>query len=544
MKRFWQLIRFGVLISPILGLSLCISDQVFAGELPPRWVELELEEIEGATAYELEFKSEISGKTSTFKTESSQWKAKVKPGKYQMRLRSYDGRKVPGPWSEPSPIAINFPGPKLLSPAIDSKVASDENDTSEVKFQWENIPGVPYYKIEVKSGDKTWTEVTTNTDYEFKLPVEQSYDWTVYALQDKSENGEPSESPGKFLLQGKKLSPPKVQEPMDEYVNQIEWKSVEYAKSYSYVLSRQVGGQWKLLTKKANHDQTKLEFPVGMPGGKLKLQVRADSDTRPSSDISAFEFPVFEGKRDPASIDESRLKNSIEKPTDWYGIASYFISPLKYSGVDVLATGKNNVSLDPIGGTGRVGAGYFQANKPWGFIGFAELSGFTLKGGKTATYPAVELHAAWRKYFGSNQLRLSGGLYNRKFIEVYETTPNTKNFDFKKFDTKGVHAGFEYWHPINFKYGIQVNSRLYMPMSASTPEGFEKTPSYSVGIMGSKRIKPNLMGFVGYAYRVDTLKYRGPEADSFEANPGTSGDPNQSIKYSGHYLNLLLEWGF
>lgn len=503
----------------------------WAKDFPPRWIELELEAVEGATGYELEFKSAKSGKVALFKTETFEWKAKVRPGKYDMRLRSYDSRGVPGEWSESTPVTINFPGPKLLTPKFEEKIATEKTEDAKVTFTWENLEGLPFYKIEVKSGDKVWTEVVEKNEHSFDLPVGRSFDWTVYALQGKDEAGEASEVPGKFVVLGKKLAKPAIKDPLDRYVSEVIWDPVQFAENYSYIISRKENGKWKAFIKKAKHNDTKVMLPTDMKGGDMRLQVRAEGLHRPTSDISIIEFPVFEGRRDPASIDENRLRDSIEKPTNWYAIASYYIAQMTIQGREVLAGGANRVSLSPLGGTGRVGAGYFNPKSNWGFIGLADLSGFTLDGGKTATYPSIEMHGAWRKYFGTNQLRASGGLYQRDFVEVFQPQPGVNNFDFRKYSVMGVHAGVDFWRPLNFKYGLQINARMYLPASANTPGDHEMTPSYHMGFMGSYRLAPEIMGFAGYAYRVDTLKFMGALA-------------NQEVQYSGHYVNLLIEWGF
>src|SRR5437868_4889588 len=72
-----------------------------------RSVELEIEAVDGASSYEIELISMQNKKVLNFKMKTPLWKAKVKPGLYEMRLRSYDSRGVPGEWSENEKFAVN-----------------------------------------------------------------------------------------------------------------------------------------------------------------------------------------------------------------------------------------------------------------------------------------------------------------------------------------------------------------------------------------------------------------------------------------------------
>ena len=111
----------------------------------------------------------------------------------------------------------------------------------------------------------------------------------------------------------------------------------------------------------------------------------------------------------------------------------------------------------------------------------------------------------------------------------------------------GPHAGFQLWHPFTYKFGLQLNGQVLSSMfKIDTPNGQEIVPtiSYQAGLLGSYKIKDTMTGFAGYAYRVDQVAYKAKPYDGgTEQNFAQPGDINEA-KYTGHYVNLYLEWGF
>ena len=76
-------------------------------------------------------------------------------------------------------------------------------------------------------------------------------------------------------------------------------------------------------------------------------------------------------------------------------------------------------------------------------------------------------------------------------------------------------------------------------LGVTTPNGQSNVPTMSVqaGVMGSLNLTPNLVGFLGLAYRDEVAEYN--------AYLPTANSPNTNrAEISGTYLNLLLEYGF
>jgi hypothetical protein len=76
-------------------------------------------------------------------------------------------------------------------------------------------------------------------------------------------------------------------------------------------------------------------------------------------------------------------------------------------------------------------------------------------------------------------------------------------------------------------------------MATKTPTGAGNIPrlSYMMGLLGSLKLNDNWVGFAGYAYRYDSAAYFGTTDEA------QLGDRVNLIEITGHYINLMLQWG-
>src|SRR4029079_8399755 len=104
-----------------------------------------------------------------------------------------------------------------------------------------------------------------------------------------------------------------------------------------------------------------------------------------------------------------------------------------------------------------------------------------------------------------------------------------------KLSTVGPVLGATLLHGLTRSLGMQANLQIYhSTMGMKTPSGGPNKGelSYQAGLLGSLSLRPGLIGFMGYAYRVENGSYS-------SANAG-----DNKIQLSGHYVNFLLEYGF
>jgi hypothetical protein len=170
------------------------------------------------------------------------------------------------------------------------------------------------------------------------------------------------------------------------------------------------------------------------------------------------------------------------------------------------------------------------------------MSGFSIKG-NTFTYISASASAVYRYRAGAwGQLRFTGGLLYRELPVTLGTGDNV--FNQKIITTLGPVLSANLMRGITRKIGVQVNAQVYYSvLGLTTPNGAANnaTFSYQAGLMGSLAITDSLVGFLGYAYRVENAAYK-----SSPTTPSTVpsvGDKND-LSISGNYINMMLEYGF
>lgn len=512
-----------------------------------RHVDLELEEVEGASSYEVELTSKASGKTLTFKMKTPTWKATIRPGEFTLRLRSYDSRGVPGGWSDPMPFTVKLRGPLLYAPISDSEIKTNEEKTFETEFKWEAVPGTKKYRVEIMAEGSTSPITDTFSDNQGKvsLPVASRYTWKVIPISKSGEDGESQEKPGTFTLIGKALEPPNIETPEDIWVQSIKWDKADYAENFTYSLQRKdESGVWKKLEMKEKFTGNEAPLDIQYPGGLYRFAIKAEGTLREASKVAKIDFNVYKGDRSPAAVEDAKLRYSLEKPTAWYFVASYLITQINYFGENPNAGMGSTVRYNALGGTGRLGLGYISPKTERGYLGLIDLSGFTVAN-QNVTYASAETHYVWRYTWGRNMFRPSTGLFYKELIEAQDSFSAQGQYKMQKISYIGPHGGFDFWRPMTPKLGLQINARAYYGlMGMSSPNGQDQLPemSFQIGLMGSYKLKPNITGFMGWAHRVDRASYESTPGDGITgfAPPGSK----QVIQIDGDYFNLLLEWGF
>lgn len=511
-----------------------------------RLVNFEWEAIEGADSYEVELKpvTEIeTNKIFSFKTKEAAWNGKLSAGKYIMKLRSRDKRGVPGDWSEPSEFNVGLENAILRYPAQESQIPAKEIDETKISFKWDPVGGADGYLFELQSEDekiKVSQKIET-PQFEMKIPVAAKYTWKVTAMNKDGFQSEAT-TVAQFSLLGPALTAPVIEKPENDFVREIKWTHTDSAPIYDVVLSKlnPIAKKWETVKSVESTQDNSLVFDSNLPGGRYQVAVRTKGTLRPSSPMARQSFKVRDGDRSPASEYTAMVRKSIERVEGWYAIASYLITEMQFKG----SNPENNsaVAYSAVGGTGRLGAGWFNPKNPWGFLGIVDMSGFTFNG-KTQTFASAEFDSVYRKSFDDrSEIRLQSGLYYKELPETIGD-PFSQTSNDLKITSAGPHLGAEYWYSMTPKLGLQANAHIYVSMfKISTPNGQELSPTFSTqfGFLGSYRFTKDFTGLVGYARREEKMSYKAvPSASNF----ATAGDVNEST-ISGNYLNFFAEWAF
>lgn len=511
-----------------------------------RNVEIEFETVDGASLYEVQVirKDDRSRKPLRFKIANPFWQANIRPGLYEMQVRAYDDRNVPGDWSPPADLQVRLPAIIVKSPPPEATVQAKNSREQEVELEWEPIPGAKSYKVTIQGENQSFKieKEVQEPRLETSVPSGHLVQWNVVAVDDKGEVGEQSTEPYKFQLIGPPIEKPALNKPISRFVREVEWKAPEHATHYSYSLTyyNAKNKKWQPVATQSSHKENKIKMDVTKPSGRYRLAVQAHGDYRNPSPQSQMDFLMQGGFKDEEEFENAILRDSVAKPTNFYAIASYLLTEVNY--IYGNADGGTQATFSAIGGTGRIGIGYQEPRSAWGGFVIVDYSGFIIQG-QNFRFASAEAHVTKKLEFGQGGLILFGtGLFSKE-LPIVDGTPVDGFTGVGSVRGTGPHAGFSYWHPLTDRLGLQFNARGYYTLFGSASGGRKSEASLSMqyGLLGSYRLSRYWVGYAGYAYRKDEANFA-TEAGS-PTSFATPGSLN-SISLEGHYLNLILEWSF
>jgi len=538
-------LKFTATLICILSLSIFAQ----AEERVRRNVEIEWDVVEGASSYEVrvtrkdEAKSDKKKKPLLFKTKKPQWAATIKPGIYNMEIRSYDDRGAPGSWSPPSELVVKLPGVIAISPTDKLVIPSDNEKNFNVQFKWEVVPGATKYRIKAQTADGSWKveKDVEGTKWTSEIPVGHTINWEVATLDEKNEEGDKWESPQSFELHGSALKTPEIEKPLSEILRELKWSAPEYAKSYKLTLKfyNKKTKKWETVDRKEDFAGTTFPLDTSRPTGKYRFEVQAIGDKRAPSTVAKLTYKMRGGFRDTASLDTAVLRQSIVKPTRFYAIGSFATTQVQYEANNFDANTKS--AFNSGGATARIGLGYQRENSNWGYFGIVDMAMLSIAA-KQYTFSSIEAHITRNVEFGQKGIFLaSTGIYTKELPLVLGSA--TLGYTGAgKVQNIGPHAGFTYWLPLSDRWGVQFNGRIYYSLMGSAPSGdIQSTMSYQAGLLGSYRWSTNWMTYLGYSYRADSAEYSASPSNSNSfAQPGQVNN----VDFGGHVLGLTFEYSF
>jgi hypothetical protein len=544
-KLFWRTAASGASLI-LLAICFLLIPNLSHAQSTKRDVEFEWNPVVGASSYELEIQSKGTSQKNEsypFSTKKSLWKGRLSPGLYSIKIRTLDGRSVPGAWGEPVPLKVKLFAPTPIQPQNRQSLDSNEAVEDSVSLTWEPLSKAKKYLLEIWSldGSTKIREELELTTYNLKLPVSHQYDWTITGIDETGELGDATGA-SSFHIQGKQLEGPKINRPESEFVRELNWSTPEFATAYDIQLLRQGTGadDWKTVSEVKDYKDSKLVFSNEWRGGAYKLTVQATAPLRKSSPPSSIIFKVKDGERTVLSEIKAMMRKSIEQPDGWYSIASYLIAQITYHGRNF--ENESDSTFKALGGSGRLGLGYTVPNYPWGFLGIADFSGFYYND-SNHTFASAEANATFRIRKERSDVRLQAGGYYKEVPDIVGDGLTQSIVKESKISTLGPHLGAEFWYSLNHKIGFQFNAHYYYSIfKISTPNGEAVVPTLSsqIGFLGSYRWNNQFTGLIGYAKRVDSLSYQAKISPDSFANPG---DINTS-KIAGDYMNLVAEIKF
>lgn len=239
MKKLKRYFRCWTVLLFLIPGTLMAQSSNKSTNVARRIITLEWEPVSDAIGYQIEFrkytKEGSPGKSYLRKTKKSIWKSRFPYGKYDMRIRSYDSRSVPGEWSEPINFAVKPPAVTLIAPENQSEIKSIDNEI-DVTFRWSRVPGIKKYKFLLNSsdGDEEFQDMINDNKLERDLDSDKSYNWTVIPITSEGLEGDRSDP---FYFKITKQLPQKLTKKLEESVNKNEEDAQKFNSNFYYVAS-------------------------------------------------------------------------------------------------------------------------------------------------------------------------------------------------------------------------------------------------------------------------------------------------------------------
>jgi len=528
----------------LIMLLILFPASSFAESNVGRPFDIEWEMVEGASQYEIEI---TQNEKTVFKkvTSSPSWSGEIKPGSYSYRLRAFDSRKVPGPWSDFEQLNVSLSPVTLLSPNPEIiKIFSKSETDFEIELKWAPVSYAEDYRVFIQAGGENEiqeTKVKGEASLQVALPVGGRYQWWVLpqnSTKNLSANLEEAQKAA-FELYGAPLQTPEIEIPETQFIRQINWKSDQKTKNHLVKIFRLKTGNLGELVQTAEISERIFYVPLNWPGGRYQIQVTSQTDFFEDSKMSSKTFELIGGDRSEAAQYKAELRASIEGFKGWYSHASYSITEVDYLSRQRFSGGTVSTRFTTVAGTGKLGLGYLGSKK-WGFLTLVDLSGMFNHQGNHVTFAGAESVAIYRTQISDrDEVRLKFGAYFRELPFAMIDPLGSRVDRYSNISMTGVITGGEYWLSISPKFAIQTHAYLYYgafgraPISSNSIQG----SSQQYGVMGSYRLSKNRAGLWGLSYRQDGASFQ-----TLDRAGNHIGRSNMDIR--GMFLNFALEQKF
>ncbi|MBS1970878.1 MAG: hypothetical protein JSU04_11250 [Bdellovibrionales bacterium] len=275
-------------------------------------VELEWEEISGAKVYETEFQN-FDGKTlAVFKSPNHTFKFKFKVGKYKVRSRVADARKVFGDWSALTEFTVQPKPVKLPEKPVATKGVIDPKTlTSEVVWHWGEAAGATQFRVKVIDHNEKVVrdEIVKGFSYKTQLAA-GVYTTTLTSIGADGIESDPVTLPGKVVIETVQLEKPvfafeevpdvadpklKTQRlPQTKGVPTLRWKDASAVADTVGTLEYRYffGDEWIPVDKFTSKNAKEVILDKAMKPGRYRITAWAESSGLKKSETTTYEFVV------------------------------------------------------------------------------------------------------------------------------------------------------------------------------------------------------------------------------------------------------------
>lgn len=275
-------------------------------------VELEWEKIAGAKLYETEFQN-FEGKTlAVFKSPNNVFKFKFKVGRYKVRSRVADDRKVYGEWSVLTEFTVQPKPAKIPEKAVATKGVIDPKTlTSEVVWHWGEAAGATQFRVKVidHNAQIVRDEIVKGFSYKTQLKA-GVYTTTLTSIGADGIESDPVTLPGKVVIETVQLekpvialeevpdvSDPKVKIerlPQTKGVPTLRWKEASTVADTVGTLEYRYffGDEWIPVDKFTSKNAKEVILDKATKPGRYRITAWAESAGLKKSEATTYEFVV------------------------------------------------------------------------------------------------------------------------------------------------------------------------------------------------------------------------------------------------------------
>ena len=295
---------FHYIIFSICGAGLLLlSPFAVSSEIYQRDVEMAWEAVDQAVGYDVEVtRIKENGDRilpAVYSVGTPAWKARLRIGLYELRIRSRDDRNVPGDWSDPLEITVNFTALTPLTPSNGQALKTQNTDRDLVRFQWQPVPEAESYVIHVmtREGVTIVSQQVEQSEAELELPVGQNFQWWVQASSQRLGPGALPESPTSFTFIGGALKAAGALD-LEREKNKIlhwTWRPDEKEQSSRSRLDQWVEGEvFRQVDQATSSSPGKANSRVEVSSGIYRLRLQSRHPLMAPSPIATVYFRVDE----------------------------------------------------------------------------------------------------------------------------------------------------------------------------------------------------------------------------------------------------------
>ena len=278
----------------------------FADARSLRKIELTWEEQPDAKAYELEIYTNDDELIQTLGFKTNEFVFEVPTGKYLIRSRPFDKRKVAGPWSEKTEIDVPPKKVEIQKPQVSKVVASEKSLMGAFQLAWPEAEGAVDYELTVYQSPNVIVRKVYLTDLvaEVELPPGKFEVQIVPRGQDEILAEPSTRIP--LEVTGATLKNLTIAEFNEKQPNEFFWESPNKNVLYTGKLERKdlwaPNDPWEVMDSFEDLKESRIKYDEPLEPGLYRLSVRSKAEGWLDSKSSTREFVIKPQSRELSSV--------------------------------------------------------------------------------------------------------------------------------------------------------------------------------------------------------------------------------------------------